>query len=296
MSTFTSQIGPKALSQPTFNRVSELYTTKHQNEIAASIDPCSKINKSQMHTHLAKIVAEYVVDANQIWFEAPKLWFGAAEWRAYFGVDVGPEPKRPPTDWFKNSPDPINPQKKICDTHYPPVLRPRWVTKISSNTLHNFNLHTLEELIKDSAHDKRPKCYVNESEAMFQHGRAKGNPACWIVMRKDGVLAQNQMYNQQTKFVENLNKTTEANYEINPSVIDLATVCAVRNLLTGDFPFGNCGGLRGYRTYSRCKEIVKIQKNEFPVILGNYTEEGLHIYDYDGYNHPGIGIAGVRKF
>lgn len=252
-------------------------------------------SKVGLCSDVAKVIADYVVGGNE-------SSFGRREWRKYFEVDVGREPELPFKEFYKfwHGPDPIYVTKQICETHLPPILRPRFVTYIPTNTLYPYSLSTMRQFTQDlqaatHPHPLQEDIHPHYSEALLQSERIKAGPACWLVARK-GVIARSQSYAKQTQLIKNLNIRTKADYEEEPSIIDLATVATTRYRLTGERYLGDRGGIEQWLTFSRCKEAVKYGPDTYQLVVGGFGPDGLRFDGLRRGNHEYLGIAALRKF
>ncbi len=232
--------------------------------------------------------------------------FGAAEWKQYFQVDVGPEPefKNGFEAWW-NGPDPIDPSKFVYETHLPPILAPQFLSN-EQGTLPR-SLATLEKMgLKfDFTIDRR----------IFQNIEhvAAAEPSHWLVMRKD-VLARPQHYvrisrahrswEEQIQYMKDLNAQTTAGYETEPSIIDLATVIFARYVWTGERYLGNWTGMEQRTTLSYCREYIRqvphMHEISIPFVLGAMEEENngkISVFvDCERDHSTAIGIAALRRF
>lgn len=247
----------------------------------------AKVLKLEETTGLIKDVAELVAS-----YAIKIERFGKEEWMRYYGVDVGPVNDLPEEfyQWWL-SPDVIEQDKRNCDTHLPPVLRPQYVRKAALNIPLTFD--TLGYLAQ---HPKEgpPSRYAFDSEALQQHGNTKAEPTRWLVMRKD-VLGRDQFYAQQKRYIQELN-TTGANYDEMPSALDLVTLVFATHVRTGgDRHLGDDTGAEGRWTFSHCKEHVQHHGRLYPSIVGGFTPGGLDVdHTYNGTDQ--IGVAALRKF
>lgn len=106
----------------------------------------------------------------------------------------------------------------------------------------------------------------------------------WILMTKKIVPgSEGKTYAEQQALVKEFSLKANVDYQI-PTVLD-ATVCAITAFkkygerLFGDDP----------QTYTRCQELV----NGKPLVVGNFSTDGLCIYDFD-LDDAIRGVAAVR--
>jgi hypothetical protein len=229
--------------------------------------------------------------------------FGAKQWQQYFGVNVGFDLQLPESFYtFWNGADPIDPRKKVYETHLPPVFRPRFLTHIETRTLHSFTLRTLDHLV---AHPQvgNPTRFFRESplsDPLQIVKISKAGPSCWLVLRKE-VVALGQSYAEQIGYVEEVNRETGAGYEAGPSVIDLATVLFTRYVAKGQRHFRDEIGFEGPTIFSTCAELSRdsdhfyFESVSYPVAIGGFSSEGLHL-STARFAEPCHGIACVKKF
>src|SRR5207245_2736120 len=109
-----------------------------------------------------------------------------------------------------------------------------------------------------------------------QNKMNEAGPACWLVLRKD-VFGKRRSYDDQTKFIKALNKTTGVGYEEELSAIDLATAVFARQVCTGERYLGDDIERKGCNVASRSKETVKDDKGVQHLLVGNFCPGGLWI-------------------
>ncbi len=229
--------------------------------------------------------------------------FGAKQWQQYFGVDVGFELELPESFYtFWNGADPIDPRKKVYETHLPPVFRPRFLTHIETRTLHSFTLRTLDCLVAHPAVGNQTGFFRESplSDPLQIVKISKAGPSCWLVLRKD-VEARGKCYDEQIEYVEEVNRETGAGYETGPSAIDLATVLFARYVARGERYFGDEIGLERSMTFSTCAELSTdsdhsyFESQSYPAAIGGFSSGGLHL-STARFAESCHGIACVKKF
>lgn len=226
-----------------------------------------------------------------------KDFFGPQEWQKYFGVKV--ESAEIPVQKiaaFFSANDAINPELKNYETHLPPVFRPQSVTHIGKDTLTAYNLHTLGQLIQNPIEGK-PAQYQHRTEALIQNEHNMAGEPCWLIMRKE-IFAREQSYQEQNRFIADLNTRTNIGYETQPSALDLATVITAHHVATGERYLN----LSKESSVSSSRDVIR---ND-PVEVGYFSapEEALgtpakHDCLTIGSNTADpkdIGIAGLKKF
>src|ERR1700722_7697113 len=122
---------------------SDLYFKRHKLLVAALIgESMHGCASSQVSQDIALMVAGYVVGERDC--------FGAEAWMKHWECDiVEPEKALDPFKYYRFwfSPDPKIPGKQVCDTHIPPVLKPRIVMHIPTGIAYAYNLEALGQLI-----------------------------------------------------------------------------------------------------------------------------------------------------
>ena len=268
----------------------------------------SVVEKSIQFTGYPHLSSEMVATKIAEYMSTNQNPFGAAEWKQYFGVDVGPEtPFEEGFDEWWNGPDPVDVYNRVpkprlvsethlrpvfaprffTETHLRPVFAPRFFTDIQEKTLHARSLQTLSHLGLE---------FFYNSEALEQNRNKKAGPSCWLVMRK-GVLedTRNQSWEVQQEYLKKLNAVTGAGYEEKPSIIDLATVILPCKRADGERHLGDNTGVEGRFTYSRGRETVKYQDKEYPLVLGGSAPSGVRVFCFV-YDAGSLGVAALRKF
>jgi hypothetical protein len=172
--------------------------------------------------HLAQIIVGYMTTQHNP--------IGAEQWRK-IGVNVASEPefKEGFEDWWCG-PDPVDPSKRVYETHIPPVLR---LPDSSLQSLIQMGLQFKSELLE-----------------AYEHEHIKIENPCWLTMRK-GVLASGDSFGGGQQCIEDLN-ANGAGYEEKPSSIDLATVVFARYKFNGERHLGDSTGEERRITSSRC--------------------------------------------
>lgn len=242
----------------------DLFFPRHRLEIMKEMDPF-------LTKDTAGIVVSYLLSK-----ENP---FGAPEWKKYFGVEIADPPKLHRgfyTWWFGR--DPLDPTKQRCETHLPPVLRPKGMSLIK-----------LAELVKKPLEGNRTQLNIR-IRTVIEIEKIEAGPACFIVLRR-GLLERNQYYKAQVAAIKTLNARTGVGYEPESSVIDLATAVFARYACTGQqwLPALN---------FSRAKE----KPSDDVVCLGYLralmgADEGLNLgHSCNGRGGDHIGITCVRRF
>ena len=245
-----------------------------------------------LNKDVCTIVADYVISED---------CFGAEKWRRYFGVDVvDPEPAIDPNQFYRFwfGPDPIDPNKKFCETHFPPVLRPRFVTHIDTETSYYYNLITLGQLIQHPQEG-----YFSRYELdLHQFARTITGPSCWIVMRKD-LLANGEYYSTQVNAIKHFNVKSKFGYEEETSAIDVSTALSAHYVATGEFHvthledhpnhFMSLAQVKESDEYGYRFRVAGSSRCPWAEGMLSISSESLAPYSLI---HESIGIAALRKF
>jgi hypothetical protein len=208
---------------------------------------------------IAELVSDYVGDSIKP--------FGKADWKEHYKIDVGIEPN-PLLQEFRQfwyGPDPIDAAKRVYETHFPPVLRPRWITHLPTNTFACYNLYSIDRYITrlrscPSSSLKVGLINAPVDKAIEANQKVKIGPSCWLVLRKEAV-GKGLKYPDQVQFIKELNIKTTNQYEEEPSAIDLMTVVATMDKMKHSI--GN--------VMSRCQE--RTEDYEF----GDYRTPRQHL-------------------
>ncbi len=182
---------------------------------------------------LARIVAEY----------AAQKPFGPERWSEYYRGFRVADPAFPLPDefyaWWRGA-DPIEPSKRVCETHLLPVYCPqhiRWKRRIVPYTLTHLSSIVKVPRKGYGCAGILPARFV-QFEDLFDRNPGPGR---WLVARKE-VVARNQTSNQQLQ-----------KYAL-PSAIDLATIALTHYTVTGECYLGTVQGMEEQETWSHCRE------------------------------------------
>lgn len=232
---------------------------------------------------LSDIINEYVI-------QQPDC-FGGEEWRKYFGVNIG-NPSLPneffswlgshdAVDILENSPRP----RYNYETHIV-VYRPQFI---------NGKTYTLSTLLNLSKNKVKwePAITMAQMYLLKQIAKIPAGSQGWLALRK-GAVAQDPLYSKQIKYINDLNKITNAHYECETALLDVATVIASWYLLKKK---ERC--IEGCY-YARCKDVVPLGVNdkEYQVIIGDFSHHSrLDINcDLEKNQRPAYGVLLLRKF
>jgi hypothetical protein len=194
--------------------------------------------------------------------------------------------------WY--GPDPIDPTLQVCETHIPPVYKPE-----------NVSLGILRDL-------GFPFILGRLAKVLNQLQDITSGPACWLVQRK-GMLekTRGRPLNSQIKVMEELNAKTGANYEVIPSIVDLACVIFARYSLKKERHLGDRSGAENQITRSRCIEKYKSEKParmeimgsvilfdcEPHTSIGSFSPNGVEVMpETNEIGLDPLGIVQIRKF
>ncbi|HSX04182.1 MAG TPA: hypothetical protein VLG76_05580 [Rhabdochlamydiaceae bacterium] len=272
----------------------DLFFRHHRPEVVAAI----VLGHPSFPVAVAGVVADYITNKEDV--------FGAREWARVFGVDtVDPEKELPAKSfyhfWFR--PDPLDAQKKVCETHLTPVLRPS-VVKVPANkdtkaSFDDYSLDTFGRLIQNPRQGHRTQ-YKDYFKLSAQHRTTSAGPPCWLIMREN-VIARNKEYKAQKQEIKKVNAKTQIGYEMESSILDLATVVCVHYVCTKKRHLGDAFGTEGEETNARGKERVICdicaagQSHE--VAVGVFSEIfGLDIKPISTIASADAGVALMKKF
>lgn len=226
----------------------------------------------------AKIVAQYMV--------TNKNPFGAAEWKQYFGVDVGPEtPLSAEFYQWWNGPDPLdvyndvpNP-KPAYETHLTPIFAPQFFPDLQMSR----SIPALERLGLRLAHTLN-----HENYSGFQ-----ADSSGWLVMRKN-VLMKNKSWEYHQNAIRKLNEKTKAGYKEDPSIVDIATVILpYRNVYREPY-LGESSDPR-LTCYSHARETVR-EYYDYRLAIGVAHSTGVGIGHFSNLTDKLLGFVPIRQF
>jgi len=175
------------------------------------------------------------------------------------------------------------------------VFRPQFVTYLDTNTKVPYTLNRLGTLIENPKKGHQAY-YRHLPDVLSQHGDNPAEPGCWLVMRKQ-LLCRNLTYPQQVQYIKTVNERTQSSYEEELDAIDIATMVLARHVLTGERYLSDGTGEQAYKAYSRCKESIKFRECAFPLIIGNFASDNLHIDSCNLLdNYYCYGPVGLLKY
>ncbi|MHA7878032.1 MAG: hypothetical protein ACX93T_03905 [Bacteroidota bacterium] len=209
--------------------------------------------------------------------------FGKASWGQYFG-DVGVEPLLPDDiDKIWNSNCPFWPDKKVGDTHLL-VLIPATVNGSP------FTLNLLEELVSSPpittrSYATRYRLYNHKVQKAY--GDSAPGRSYWILMTKEILpSSRDKDYVAQQRLVADYAREHKLGYTL-PSVLEATTAVLTHYVRSGKQLYTNDPS-----TYTRCFEQID---GPYPVAIGGFSDEGLHIrHEYDEASVD-IGASCLQK-
>lgn len=271
---------------------------------------------------LAKIVADYAIRGKA---------FTPEDWKRVYRIEVEPLELGPEFyDWWfrPDAKDPIwtDPNVKKakqlnCDTHLYPILCPETVLETkklpppafrhrfaSELDRTDFDLAILDRLVQNPEEGHPSRLCGMFDDSSEANRNTKTEPACYIVLRKE-LFARNTHCNQQIKYMEQLNATTNAGYEVLPRVLDLATALLVHHTVTGERYLGDRTGMENQMSYGSSEDRTTDAPSSYLMLVGGHRpfrpgmmggpapSGGLQIYDdLFGSASDVCGVPGVRKF
>ena len=215
-------------------------------------------------------------------FDPQELAFGKANWKRFFGGDVGKVPPIP-----ENMAEtlkalcPFNPGKQVGDTHML-VLIPQTVNKKP------FTLNLLQELIQKPK-EKTPTNFCFYSPKVKEElGKNSIAKSYWVLMTKDVIPgSRNNPYKKQKQLVK---EKGAGSYAL-PSAIEAAASILMHYFKTDECLYG-----QDPWTVTRSQETVS--EDQRPVGIGGFSLGGLDVDYYGPFDGDvdDVGAAAVRKF
>jgi hypothetical protein len=195
---------------------------------------------------------------------------------------------------FWNGPDPLDGSKRVFETHLYPVLAPEFFLTSpllfpQPATILSRSLENLQRLAKTC---KKTQLIFNGLISInVTKERAVGS--FWLVMRK-GVIEKNACLIYQRELVKDVFNSTGADYEVEPSAIDICTVLLAHHSVNQQRNLGDETGEEGEVTYSQSLETTS---SHYRVIIGNFSESGLRFDVLPDYaKDEETGIVLMKKF
>jgi hypothetical protein len=202
--------------------------------------------------------------------------------------------------------NPIDPSRRVSDTHLPPTFRPEYVIT-ESGERHPYDLIQLGQLVQNPRTKKMRSQFVGGASCLVEHlaDELPREPAAWLVQRR-GVIGRNHDFNVLRERLLNDFPSAVAGYAAAPSVVDLATVVFARHVTTGERHLGDGTGAEGCRTYSFTAMYVTTPFDfgtgpSYRLVFGSFAPRGLTTnggVDYYGTlgRDAQIGLALLRVF
>ena len=97
-------------------------------------------------------------------------------------------------------------------------------------------------------------------------------------------------YADQCALVSDHANRTGLPYEV-PGALEAAVVMLLHHVRSGERLYSD-----NPYTYTRCRESVVVDDNDYPVVVGGFSSGGLSVFHYYAYNYYDLGVAGLRKF
>jgi hypothetical protein len=185
---------------------------------------------------------------------------------------------------------PFWPDQLVKDTHLL-VLIPATVGGVP------FTLNQLGKLIQrpnNGGHSTKYRFYGDLVEA--QIGEASPPRSYWLLMMRDILPdSRDKTYDAQKALVAAYASKLGLPYEM-PHALAAAAAILLHHAREGERLFGD-----NPWTFTRCQEMVG--KNQFPVVVGGFSSEGLDVYYYFSIVHGilydfsrSVGVSCLRKF
>lgn len=244
---------------------------------------------------IAGIIADFLIK---------RIGIGAQEWRDFTGMEVE-EPELPVAfDKFWNSVDPIDPTKRVYQTHTLPVLFPEKFTDKDTGVQDIYTFSLLEKFICKFNHknsfDLNNSCNTRLKKTL----KSKGS--YWILMRKE-LIAQSLTYTKQIERIKNLNLETGLNYMESASVFEIATIISLlyacrREQCLADLQYSRCkeGDEHGHAIIGNFLSLAQEESLRSPSSKRCKKEKKpiLHVLEgfKDTVKDKEIAIALIKKF
>jgi hypothetical protein len=214
---------------------------------------------------IATIAAQYITGEERIGVFGPNFWQSK-------GIVAGAVPHIDLAFYeYWYGPDPVDPTRRVCDTHHRPV----WIPD-------NLSLATVE--IAGLQFDP------SDTEALRQHRNTLTSGGCYAVMRKE-------VLGRKLPELEQIQQLKKAGYPGLPQAADVAAVLFAINQHDQSRWLGNYTGAEKRWTYTRCVERVAYGESSYALDVGGYAPSGVFVRDYlYDYDDEHIGVAALRKF
>ena len=219
--------------------------------------------------------------------EVPSPVIDAAVWEHYFG-NVGATPPLPDgIEEILNSPCPFWEGKQVRDTHLLALIP----AQVAGQAL---TLDYLGELIQSprgEGHATKYRYYWDGVREAI--GSQISGSSYWVLMTRDVLPGSRwNSYADQCALVSAHANRTGLPYEV-PGALEAAVVMLLHHVRSGERLYSD-----NPYTYTRCRESVVVDDNDYPVVVGGFSSGGLRVplsspfYGNDFY----YGVAGLRKF
>ena len=207
---------------------------------------------------------------------------GKPDWERYYGA-VGEAPSLPDgLEAIMDSDCPFWPGNKVGDTHLLALIPEQVADK-------PLTLDYLGELIKS------PKGggYGTKYSAYYVGDIGSQSPASsyWVLMTRDVLPGSRwKSYADQCALVSDHANRTGLAYEV-PGALEAAVVMLLHHARSGERLYSDTP-----YTYTRCRESVVVDDNDYPVVVGGFSSGGLYVSVDSFYGYYSSGVAGLRKF
>lgn len=228
--------------------------------------------------------------------------FGSAEWNYYYQVTVEQTPELS-EDFIKvwEGPDPLYPNERVCDTHFPPVLRPQIVKTDGGIEDQSFTLKLLDYL----QGNRSGMFYyswlgpIDVLRGRLDHlqaaGEALAGPPEWLLMRKN-IIGRNKTAKMMLEFIDFLNRKTGAHYDSFPTAMNLATVVFAENAVRKTRPLGDASGAEGCLTFSIIQEKDQHSDGKLDLCMGGYTSANQLQLCPANFKNENCGVSLLWRF
>ena len=207
-------------------------------------------------------------------------------WEHYFGA-IGEVPALPADiDDILSQRCPFWPGHKVKDTHLL-VLIPSHV-RGQPLTL-NYLLEKLIQSPQGEGLGTKYRYYYDEVRESI--GSQSPNSSYWVLMTKDVLPGSRyKTYEDQRKLVADHANHTGLSYEV-PGALEAAVVMLLHHVRSGERLYSD-----NPYTYTRCRESVVVDDNDYPVVVGGFSSGGLSVSYNSDDNYNDYGVSALRKF
>lgn len=213
---------------------------------------------------VARIAANYITGVTRIGAFALNFWQSR-------GINPGQvRPINPEFYEYWHGPDPVDPTRRVCDTHHWPV----WIPE-------GLSLATVERA--GLRFDR------NDSGALRQHKNTPTSGGYYAVMRKE-------VLGRKLPEAEQIRQLNRAGYPDLAQAADVAAIIFAINQYDGSRWLGDNTGAENRCTYTRCVERVAFGESRYPLIVGGSAPSGVRVGGSYDCVSEGFGVVALRKF